>query len=91
MSLKRRNSETTSSEVAHQRVPDAVRRPFSHLRDPSVIEELRREAARLDEHPETEAINEWLEAMLDTSDWPPYEWTSPIYDDNEPDGTRSTQ
>jgi hypothetical protein len=34
------------------------------LRDPKVRDAIRREAAMLDKHPETEAINEWLEAVL---------------------------
>ncbi|MBZ0229284.1 MAG: DUF3018 family protein, partial [Bauldia sp.] len=32
---------------------------------PKVREAIRREAALLDKHPETEAINEWLDAMLE--------------------------
>ncbi len=35
------------------------------MRNPKVREAIRREAALLDKHPETEAINEWLDAMLE--------------------------
>ena len=35
------------------------------LRDPKVRKELEIQAALLDTHPETEAINDWLDAMLE--------------------------
>ncbi len=60
-----------------------VRKRSNDLSDPKVLEEIRREAALLKEHPEEAAINDWLDAMLDTSDWPPYEW--PAGEDGEPD------
>ena len=34
-------------------------------RNPEVREEIRRQAALLDLHPETKAINDWLDAMLE--------------------------
>ncbi len=42
-----------------------VQRWVRDLRNPKVREEIRRQAALLDKHPETEAINAWLDAMLE--------------------------
>jgi hypothetical protein len=39
------------------------------LRDPRVREEIRREAAMLSQHPEDEAINDWIEAVYDWDSW----------------------
>jgi len=39
------------------------------LRDPRVWEEIRREAAMLSQHPEDEAINDWIEAVYDWDSW----------------------
>jgi DNA-binding LacI/PurR family transcriptional regulator len=48
-------------------------RPVQHwvpdLRNPKVRERIRREAAQLDEHPETEELNAWLDAVLADADW----------------------
>ena len=35
------------------------------MRNPKVRKEIERQAALLDTHPETEAINDWLDAMLE--------------------------
>src|ERR1700689_349911 len=43
-----------------------LRRRF---RDPRVWEEIRREAAMMVQHPEDEAINDWIEAVYDWESW----------------------
>jgi hypothetical protein len=35
------------------------------MRNPEVREEIQRQAALLDTHPETDTINAWLDAMLE--------------------------
>lgn len=35
------------------------------MRNPNVRKEIARQAALLDTHPETDAINDWLDAMLE--------------------------
>ena len=48
-------------------------RPVQHwvpdLRDPRVRAAIRREAASLSKHPENAAIDDWIEAAYDSSDW----------------------
>src|ERR1700731_3939332 len=39
------------------------------LHDPLVWEEIRREAAMMSQHPEDEAINDWIEAVYDWDSW----------------------
>jgi hypothetical protein len=39
------------------------------LCDPRIQEEIRREAALMSQHPEDEAINDWIEAVSDWDDW----------------------
>lgn len=43
-------------------------RPVQHwvpdLRNPRIRAEIRRQAALLDQHPESQALDEWLEAVL---------------------------
>jgi hypothetical protein len=43
------------------RVPD--------LRDPKVQADIRRQAKIMAQHPENDAIDEWLDAIRDPSDW----------------------
>jgi hypothetical protein len=43
------------------RVPD--------LRDPKVVADIRRQAKLMAQHPENDAIDEWLDAIRDPSDW----------------------
>ena len=47
--------------------------------------QLRREAALLRNHPEEAEINAGLDAMLDTSDWPPYDALLPGEDEENPE------
>lgn len=48
-------------------------RPVQHwvpdLRDPKVRAEIRREAALLAHHPDNAAIDEWIDASYDWSEW----------------------
>jgi hypothetical protein len=48
-------------------------RPVQHwvpdLRDPRVRSEIRREAALLAHHPENDAIDDWIDAVYDWSEW----------------------
>jgi len=50
-----------------------VLRPLQHqvpdLRDPRVRAAIRREAALLARHPENAAIDAWIEAVYDWSEW----------------------
>jgi hypothetical protein len=43
------------------RVPD--------LRDPKVVADIRRQAKLMAQHPENDAIDDWLDAIRDPSDW----------------------
>ncbi len=48
-------------------------RPVQHwvpdLRDPKVRSAIRREAALLARHPENDAIDDWIDAAYDWSEW----------------------
>jgi hypothetical protein len=48
-------------------------RPVQHLvpdlRDPRVRADLRRQGKLLAQHPKNDPIDEWIEAVYDTSDW----------------------
>ena len=48
-------------------------RPVQHwvpdLRNPRVRASIRREAALLSQHPENDAIDAWIEAVVDPDDW----------------------
>ena len=48
-------------------------RPIQHwvpdLRDPKVRAEIRREAALLAQHPDNAAIDDWIDAAYDWSEW----------------------
>jgi hypothetical protein len=48
-------------------------RPVQHwvpdLRDPKVRAAIRREAALLSKHPDNDAIDDWIEAVVDWGDW----------------------
>ncbi len=77
--------KSKSTKTASERRRQPIHALLLDLRDPNVREEIRREAALLDKHPETQVIDEWIEAMLDTSDWPPYEWTTSTEVPGEPE------
>ena len=48
-------------------------RPVQHwvpdLRNPKVLAELRREIKLMAQHPENDAIDDWLDAVRDPKDW----------------------
>lgn len=48
-------------------------RPVQHwvpdLRDPQVLAEIRREGELLAKHPENAAIDDWIDAVYDWSEW----------------------
>jgi hypothetical protein len=65
----------TASErmrARRERLRAAGLRPVQHwvpdLRNPHVRAAIRREAAQLDKHPEIDAIDEWLDAVLADSE-----------------------
>jgi antidote-toxin recognition MazE-like antitoxin len=39
------------------------------LRDPKVLADIRRQAKLMAQHPENDAIDDWLDAALDPKDW----------------------
>jgi len=47
----------------------AVQHREPDLRNPKVLAELRREAVLLAQHPENDAIDAWIEAVYDWSEW----------------------
>lgn len=49
------------SQAAHIRVPD--------LRDPKVAADIRRQGKLMAQHPENDALDDWLDAIRDPSDW----------------------
>ncbi len=61
MSARRRRLKAQRLRPVQHWVPD--------LRDPRVRAELRREAALLAQHPENAAIDAWIEAVYDWSEW----------------------
>jgi Protein of unknown function (DUF3018) len=44
-------------------------RSVPNLRDPKVRADLRRQGKLLAKHPENDAIDAWIEAVYDCSDW----------------------
>jgi hypothetical protein len=48
-------------------------RPVQHwvpdLRDPQVLADLRRQGQLLAQHPENDAIDDWIDAVYDWSEW----------------------
>jgi Protein of unknown function (DUF3018) len=45
----------------------------AEMRDPEFLAELRREGAMMRHHPENDAIDEWIEAVYDWDEWPPFD------------------
>jgi hypothetical protein len=72
---KHRSAKTAGQRMSERRarLRAAGLRPVQFwvpdLRNPKVLAEIRREAAELDKHPETEGINAWLDAVIDDADW----------------------
>jgi hypothetical protein len=48
-------------------------RPVQHwvpdLRDPAILAAIRKEAAALHQHPDNDAVDEWIEDVIDQADW----------------------
>ena len=44
-------------------------RVAAQMRDPAFLEETRREGELMAQHPENDAVDEWLEAMIDYDGW----------------------
>jgi len=48
-------------------------RPVQHwvpdLRDPKVLAEIRREGAMMAQHPDNDALDDWLDKVRDPADW----------------------
>ncbi len=61
MSVWRKRMRAQGSRPVQHWVPD--------LRDPKVRAELRREGGLLAKHPENDAIDAWIEAVYDWSEW----------------------
>jgi hypothetical protein len=58
---RRKGLRAQEPRPAKFRVPD--------LRDPKVAAEIRRQARLMAQHPENDAIDDWLDAIRDPSDW----------------------
>jgi Protein of unknown function (DUF3018) len=43
------------------------------MRDPEFLPAIRREGAMMRHHLENDAIDDWIEAMIDWDDWPPFD------------------
>jgi hypothetical protein len=71
---KSRTPKTPQQRMAarRQRLRAHGLRPVQHwvpdLRDPRVRAEIRREAAKLSQHPDNAAIDDWIEAAIDWSE-----------------------
>jgi hypothetical protein len=46
-----------------------VQRWVPDLRDPKVREEIRREAHLLAQHPDNASVDDWIDAVVDWSEW----------------------
>jgi hypothetical protein len=81
MAVSGKTSKNTQARTPQQRM--AARRarlraqglrPVQHwvpdLRNPRIRAEIRREAAMMAKHPDDDAINDWLDAIRDSDDWP---------------------
>jgi hypothetical protein len=61
MGSHRERSSAQELRSVKFRVPD--------LRDPKVVADIRRQAKLMAQHPENNAIDDWLDAIRDPSDW----------------------
>lgn len=46
-----------------------VQRWVPDLRDPKVLAEIRREGAMMAQHPDNDALDDWLDKVRDPADW----------------------
>ena len=60
------------SKIAAEHLRATGFRPVQYwvpdLRNPQVLAQIRRQAAKLDKHPEMESVNAWLDAALEDVD-----------------------
>jgi hypothetical protein len=42
------------------------------MRNPEFLRELRRDGRMMRHHPESDALGDWVEAMIDRDDWSPF-------------------
>jgi hypothetical protein len=42
------------------------------MRDPEFLAAIRREGRMMRQHPENDAIDDWIETIVDWDDWPPF-------------------
>jgi hypothetical protein len=61
MTSRSERSPAQKRPLGQFRVPD--------LRDPKVVADIRRQAKLMAQHPENDAIDDWLDAIRDPSDW----------------------
>ncbi len=61
MAARRERAPAQGLPPAQFRVPD--------LRNPKVVADIRRQAKLMAQHPENDAIDDWLDAIRDPSDW----------------------
>jgi hypothetical protein len=50
-----------------------MRRIRADMRDPKFLADLRRQARLMAQHPENDAIDDWIEAIYDWDDWPSFD------------------
>jgi hypothetical protein len=72
-SKKRKPRTLQRMPLRHERLPTQGLRPVQHwvpnLRDPKVLDEIRREGAMMAKHPENDAIDDWIEQVIDRGAW----------------------
>jgi Protein of unknown function (DUF3018) len=64
---QKRVTSRSERSPAQERLPVRFRVP--DLRDPKVVADIRRQAKLMAQHPENDAIDDWLDAIRDPSDW----------------------
>jgi hypothetical protein len=61
MTSRSERSPAQKKPLGQFRVPD--------LRDPKVLAEIRREAKLIAQHPENDAVDDWIEQIYDWESW----------------------
>jgi hypothetical protein len=49
-----------------------MREVRANMRNAEFLAELRRQARMMRHHPENDAIDNWVDAIVDWDDWPPF-------------------
>jgi hypothetical protein len=60
------------SEPNSHRSRRLMRAVRADMRDPEFLTAIRRQARMMRHHPENDAIDDWIEAIVDWDDWPPF-------------------